>query len=180
MQIEVVRGRDMVPGQEDRYGSFRQLIPDEQFLPSLQRKLGTINHNVVFDNIPRTEPQATLMLSWARENLYRLWLVKLNLTLEQVVDRTEGRMVCPKCGETYHPLLKPEKDSGKCDADGLSLTKRQGDMSKAVIEYGYNTYSTLIQALLRVMGEEAKLIELDASGTVEQTYLKLLERLKTT
>jgi adenylate kinase len=81
----------------------------------------------IIDGFPRTIPQAealdTLMASLGRTFDRVLYL---KVSLDELLRRLSGRLVCPRCQRTYPP------GTAACAADGSELAQREDDKAEAV------------------------------------------------
>ena len=82
----------------------------------------------IIDGFPRTVPQAealdTLMVE-LRQAL-RPRHLPAGSTVEELLRRLSGRLVCPQCQRTYPP------GTTACAADGSELVQREDDKPEAV------------------------------------------------
>ena len=170
----LVRGRDIVPEQTENYGSFRNLIPDNLFIPRLSLLLAKLNGSIVFDNIPRTGKQADYLISLSG---YSIITFLLQLSENEVIERTKERLACPVCGETFHPNLKPSRIPGLCDKDSNALTIRPGDKDIEIVIKGYQQYVRLVGELLPHLTQKSKIICIASSGTVRETYRLIMSNI---
>ncbi|KKU29324.1 MAG: Adenylate kinase [Candidatus Amesbacteria bacterium GW2011_GWA2_47_11b] len=179
-RTRLIRGRDVVPNLTETYGSFRSLIPDRIFLPKLKGKMDGLGdrENITLDNIPRTKMQAELIVDWSVTFRATVVTILLNLSKQEVVDRVKGRLTCPTCGESYHQLLKPPKWGGLCDNDRNALTVRSGDKDIKIVEKAFEDYSRLVGSLLGILETKSTVVQIPASGTVNQTYMSLISKLR--
>lgn len=174
----VIRGRDIVPELSDQCGSFRNLIPDHLFIPNLKRLLDELNSPlIILDNVPRTSEQAIFLYEWLKDRKTNLSVVKLVLSEEEVVERTKKRLACPVCGETYHLDLKPPKIDGFCDIDSNLLAKRAGDTDEKTVVKGFRDYQRLVIGWMKVIENHIVVYEIDAKGTVKETFQRVEEAL---
>lgn len=147
----------------------RSLMPDELFIPALEGVLSKCgSENIVFDNVPRTKPQARFILNWAKEKGIRLHLIVLELTEDAVIERASQRSICPSCSASYHPKLRPPKQLGICDVDNSLLESRKGDKPK-ILKAAFRSYQKLKDEILEVFGNEIDTHFISASGTTYQT-----------
>ena len=176
-RARLVRGKDIVPELIHVLDTSRDLIPDRTFLPSLRVTLDSLTAGrVVLDNIPRTTEQAEVVKKWGEGNGVNLHLVELTLSEEEVVGRVQERRVCPDCGESYHPLLKPPKEAEVCDRDGSQLARKNGD-DPTLARKGYQHHQKLGSEILGVFEEVATIHRISASGTVYETARRMFTEL---
>jgi adenylate kinase len=110
-----------------------ELVPDEVTLDVFKRRLSEpdVAGGVLFDGFPRTVPQAEeldRMLKGMDREMDRVIFIKV--PPEELVNRLSGRLTCPVCGRTYHPVLAPPKNDRLCDRDGAKLIEREDDKAE--------------------------------------------------
>lgn len=171
LDARLVRGRDIVPDMVSQYEGDRQLIPDEVYLPALSRILEGIGQSeeriIFFDNIPRTRAQAQLLSEWGNRTSVKLHTLVLVLSKEEVLYRFQKRLTCPKCGSSYHPILKPSRVEGRCDRDLTDLKPRIGDRGES-IESAYQHYETVVQEVIPDLQMIGEVHRISALGTVPE------------
>lgn len=70
-------------------------------------------HGVIFDGFPRTLPQAEALAQIADIDV----VVNMEIPDEVIVERMQGRRVCPACGHTTHvEQLGDSQSCPKCRA----------------------------------------------------------------
>ncbi len=174
--LGLVRGKDILPSQTVIYEPHRQLIPDAIYTPALIAALQGLspNQSQVLDNIPRTTTQAKALLDFAKTSNRQITVLSLLLTNEQVIERSQGREVCPTCDTSYHPLLKPSLTPGFCPnhIEPVQLIRRAGDKPETIIK-GILDHKLQDHPILELFKHNptSQVVNLDASGTVRQTYL---------
>ncbi|MFA6512547.1 MAG: nucleoside monophosphate kinase [Patescibacteria group bacterium] len=177
-RAQIVRGKEILPELSDVLEATRHLVPDSQFVPALERKLSeTTSPRIVFDNIPRTIAQTEIVMEWAKSHGVNIHVARLELSEDEVVDRATGRLVCPKCGESFHSLLKPSQKPGVCDRDGISLERRRGD-DPSTIRKGFKDHDDADEALVDSLGSLGAVIHrVSATGTTPETARRLFTEL---
>jgi adenylate kinase len=107
-----------------------ELVPDDVTLEVFRRRLAEpdVTDGVLLDGFPRTVTQAQELdkvLDTMGKGMDRVVFIKV--PPEELVSRLSGRLTCPVCGRTYHPVLAPPKTDTVCDRDGASLIEREDD-----------------------------------------------------
>ncbi|RJQ31211.1 MAG: hypothetical protein C4562_06465 [Actinobacteria bacterium] len=177
LNAELVRGRDIVPVMVPHCEGTRSLIPDRQFAPALKERLSRLTRNpIFFDNIPRTAPQAEVLVDWAQGLEKVIRTVVLSLSEEEVLYRFQAREACPLCGESYHPLLKPSRVENRCDKDLSYLVRRSGDKPEN-IKRAFVNYRIMIKEVVPVLKRGGTVYHLSAVGTVAQTASRIAAEL---
>lgn len=111
----------------------------------------------ILDGFPRTIAQAE-----ALSNLVELdYVINLDISDEEVIERLSGRRVCSKCGHSFHiKFMKPKLES-ICDSCGSSLITREDDKREA-IEKRLKTYAEQTYPLIKYYKEKGLLVDIDA------------------
>lgn len=106
------------------------LVPDELTVDLVMDRLGDedCQNGYILDGFPRTLAQADALSE--KENLDAA--VNIHVPDEVIVDRMDGRRVCPACGESYHVRYNPPKQEGICDKCGAELIIRKDDVPETV------------------------------------------------
>lgn len=111
----------------------------------------------ILDGFPRTIAQA-LALSKLVELDY---VINLDISDEEVIERLSGRRVCSKCGHSFHIKFMKPKTEGLCDSCGSSLITREDDKREA-IEKRLKTYAEQTYPLIKYYREKGLLVDIDA------------------
>ncbi len=167
VKARLVRGRDVLSDLTEKYETGRELVPDGVYLSALENLLNSLVHEqIVLDNIPRTDSQSRLLIRWARNNNICLHVIKLGLSEKEVIERSQKRLVCPLCGESYHDRLKPPKVMGVCDRDSIVLCEKKGDKVE-VVKKGYRDHKAADERSLVILKKGGSSIHrVSAEGTV--------------
>jgi adenylate kinase len=150
-----------------------QLVPDEIVINMVRKRLekNNIEKGFLLDGFPRTVKQAEeLGRMLMSENIKIDGIFLINVSFEEAVKRIEGRRVCV-CGASYHMVLLPPKESGKCDRCGGTLFHRSDDKEN-VIRDRFSVYEKQAKLLVKYYKESGLLIYIDGlkseSGVFEQ------------
>jgi adenylate kinase len=132
----------------------------------------------VMDGYPRTLAQAAAFDQVLRQQFLDIEAVLLLLVRDdEIVRRLSGRLVCPKCRETYHVVKHPPRVPGRCDNEGTELIQRPDDKEEVVRER-LRVYHTNTAELIPHYREQGQLREVDGEGTIEQVYANIQKALK--
>lgn len=91
-----------------------------------------------------------------------------------LVERIVNRRSCPVCGEIYNLEFKPPKVAGHCDNDGAELTQRKDD-TREVAQARFETYFHETAPLIDYYKKKGVLKTIDANGTIEEVWERLLK-----
>lgn len=119
-------------------------------------------HGVIFDGFPRTLPQAEALAQIADIDV----VVNMEIPDEVIVERMQGRRVCPACGHTTH--VEQLGDSQSCPKCGQGLTIRKDDLPETVLQR-LRVYHEQTQPLIAHYQALGLLRSADSSGAVETT-----------
>lgn len=173
----LLRGKDILPVMSGLFAKTRDLIPDREFIPALVDRLNTqTSKKLILDNIPRTPYQAQKVIEWATEKGTSLYVVRLRLTEDQVVDRGAYRLTCPCCSASYHPVLKPSAIANKCDSDGTELQKREGDKPE-LLRKSFRKHMAEADHIVAVLGNNAAIFNIPAASSVKDTEEQMLREI---
>ncbi|MGP1439244.1 MAG: adenylate kinase [Treponema sp.] len=111
----------------------------------------------ILDGFPRTIAQAE-----ALSKLVELdYVINLDISDEEVIERLSGRRVCSKCGQSFHIKFMKPKLENICDSCGESLITREDDKREA-IEKRLKTYAEQTYPLIEYYKEKGLLVDIDA------------------
>ncbi len=111
------------------------LVPDELTIKIFKSELNKPEYanGFLLDGFPRTIAQAEAFGEMLKEDDIKLdGVIALELDEEVIIERIVNRLVCLKCGSTFHTIfVKPEVE-GICDNCGEPLHQRPDDTLDAV------------------------------------------------
>lgn len=132
----------------------------------------------VLDGYPRTAPQARTLdgfLGGRGEKLDAI--IALQVSEAVVIERLSNRITCPSCGESYHALLSPPKVAGICDECGFAgLSVREDDLPERIV-VRLGLYAERTKPLLGYYESRGSLIAVNAEGTEEEVFARIVETL---
>lgn len=157
-----------------------QLVPDEVIIGVVKDRLGQPDCKVGFllDGFPRTLPQAEALDQTLKEMGIKLdAVINIRVPREKIVDRITGRRVCRSCGDTYHVVNKPPKESGKCDKCGGELYQRSDDTAETVNKR-LDVYEAQTQPLLDYYGKQGIVLDINGDQPINKVLEDILAALK--
>lgn len=152
-----------------------QLVPDALMIGLIQRRIQEKDCNAGFmlDGFPRTVAQAeALDKMLGSQGLGMEHVVSFKVDRKELVDRLSGRLVCSKCGASYHEKTKPPVKAGVCDSCGGAVIKREDD-KPAVVETRLETFLASTKPVEDFYRAKGRLREVDAQGAENE----ILERI---
>lgn len=153
-----------------------ELVPDQIVIGLVDEKLKSpdCQKGFLLDGFPRTVPQAdqlTALLKKKGEEIDRV--VYFTLEKDEIVQRISGRRSCPQCNAVYHISSIPPKQEGLCDVCGSVLVQRNDDKPETV-ESRLTVYHGQTIPLIDYYKAKGVLVELEASGSVDQVQERLV------
>jgi adenylate kinase len=100
-------------------------------------------------------------------------VIKFMVRGSDIVKRLAGRRVCPVCRAVYHMDTHPPKVDELCDNDGVPLIRRDDDLEETTLRR-LEVYGQQTRPLYELYGERGLLSEMDALGTTEEVFGRLL------
>ena len=132
LRAEAASGTEL--GQQAKsYMDRGDLVPDDLTVEVFRRRLSQpdVARGVLLDGFPRTAEQAAELDSILQALGRRMdKVLYLKVPEEELVSRLSGRLTCPTCGRTYHPVLAPPRRDMLCDRDGTPLVEREDDKAE--------------------------------------------------
>ena len=147
------------------------LVHDSIILKLIDQTIKKAKQNyslLIITGMPRTMTQA----DWVCSNNSFSQVVFFRLSEEQAIQRLTNRLVCPKCGKIYHPVLNPPKHDTLCDLDNTPLVRREDD-KPGIIKQRFHTYKRTMQDVLKRLKECNKLEQIDAGKSIPEVTQQL-------
>ena len=156
------------------------LVPDEWVNQLVQQRLEQpdCRRGFVLDGYPRTRVQGEALDRWlggANGNGATVVVCNLVVGYNEIIRRTAGRRVCPRCGTNYNIHLQPPRQDCVCDLDGTPLKTRPDDREESVRErlQAYDRQSRPVLDYFRERGWPVH--EVDAAAPPERVREQLLK-----
>ena len=157
--------------------SRRELVDDKITNQLMKERLmkDDVKNGFILDGYPRHMPQVYAVEEILGElNLKVDYALVLNVDYETALKRTIGRQICPNCKQTYNKLtgVNAPLVENMCNDCSVELTRRNDD-NEETLKVGYNFYLENTVPVIEYFRNKGILIELDASGSPEDTMLQL-------
>lgn len=154
-----------------------ELVPDELANAIVEDRISQpdAEGGFILDGYPRSVDQAKMLdeaLAVRGMGLDRV--IKFMVTGPEIVSRVTGRRVCPVDGSVYHVVTKPPKVEGHCDIDGTPLIQREDDDAGTIL-HRLEVYGERTKPLYELYGEKGILDGVDAIGSTEEIFQRLLK-----
>lgn len=90
---------------------------------------------------------------------------------------TGGRLVCKKCGASFHKEFRPPKKENVCDNCGGELYQRADD-NEATVEQRLAVYEKSTRPLIDYYEASGRFCEIDGDQSMEKVYSDIRNALK--
>ena len=135
----------------------------------------------ILDGFPRSLEQAEQLTKINDEingsNEVRFMAIYFDIDTSILVERIVNRRSCSKCGEIYNLAFKAPKEEGVCDKCGGELTQRKDD-TREIAQSRFDTYERETAPLINYYKGKGVLKSIDANGTIDEVWERLLEVIK--
>jgi len=166
-----------------KYTNTGKLVPDDIITLMVRGWLEeNIKNNrpIILDGYPRTEKQAELFLDLLKNNFsdYKLRIISLDISDEEVIKRISNRLVCEnkKCQAVYNTSQVQDLDNPICKLCGSKLIRRDDDKEEVVRER-LKVYAQASGKLLNFYKSAGQKIE--NLSVSEKTIEQIFEEFKT-
>lgn len=153
-----------------------QLVPDALMIDLIQERIkqADCSKGFLLDGFPRTVAQAeALDQMFVRLGRKLDHVVSFQVDTPELVDRLAGRIVCSKCGASYHVKTKPPKAEGICDVCGGTVIKRDDDKAE-VVQARLDTFKAATAPVEEYYRKKGTLRDIDAAGDEKKIFSRIL------
>jgi len=153
-----------------------QLVPDSLMVGLILSRiqLSDCRSGFMLDGFPRTVAQAeALDLMLSAQNLKLEHVVSFVVDRKELVSRLSGRLVCSKCGASYHESTKQPLKAETCDNCGGAVVKRDDD-KPAVVETRLETFLASTKPVEDFYRARGRLREVDAQGAESEIFERIM------
>ena len=174
LRRDVAQGTDLGKKAKAFMESGR-LVPDDLVIAMTAERLKEpdARNGFILDGFPRTIAQADALSKLTPLDA----VVNLFLEPEELVKRSAGRRVCPKCDSVYHVASNPPRKAGICDRCGTALVTRPDDRDE-VVRTRIETYERQTAPLIQYYKDRGLLREVYASGVIDEIRMRVQEALR--
>jgi len=142
------------------------LVPDELVTKMLFARFDQpdIRQGFLLDGFPRTINQAQSLDMMLKEKKIEIdSAIYLDTSEKVIVQRLSGRLVCKKCGASFHRTNMPPKKEMICDNCGAELYQRSDDKEET-IKKRLEVYNKESAPLIDYYAKKGKLERVAADG----------------
>ena len=131
----------------------------------------------ILDGYPRSMEQAAVLENINKEldnEPVDFKVIYFDINSEILLERIINRRSCPKCGKIYNlKFLRPQKEN-LCDCCEAELIQRKDDTEETA-RARFSTYFEQTAPLIEYYENMGKLYKIDANGTIDEVWQKLLK-----
>lgn len=155
-----------------------ELVPDEVVIEIAKQKIAEVGKSgFILDGFPRTVPQAeALDAVLSGIDLPIESVVSLQVSEDELVRRLSGRRVCVGCSRPAQASVTEQWTEAACKACGGEMIQRADDKPEAVLNR-LSVYEKSTAPLIQYYRMRGILAEVDASGSVEQVFERVVDAL---
>ena len=156
-----------------------ELVPDQLVLDIAFARLSEpdCERGFLLDGFPRTLEQASALDDFLAKTGKKVeYVLNVNADKALIMERMSGRVVCRKCGASYHIVTLPPKVPGVCDICGGELYHRDDDKPETV-RNRLDVYEAQTKPLVDYYTEKGVLVPLDGTKDVEILFAQIKEML---
>ena len=131
-------------------------------------------NKIIFDGYPRNVEQAKNLNNLLKKYEQKIHLViSLRVSLDLIIKRITGRLVCSKCGNTFNEFFNPAPPNLTCCEDGT--LKRRSDDNVETAKKRYETYENLTKPLLEYYSKSGLLKSISGENKIEEIAAKIAD-----
>ena len=179
---EIIKKNDDFSKSVQKTINSGKLVSDEIVLEMLSNYINENNlkEGIIFDGYPRTLKQAkSLDLLMDKLGSKIDLAIYLEISKEEALKRTLGRLICPNCKKSYNKFydyLKPQVD-GVCDDCKTTFQGRPDDTEEAFNNL-FEVFLNDTYPILNYYQEKNILKKVDASKNQNEMFAQIEESLK--
>jgi len=154
-----------------RYIDKGMLVPDELTINIVKQRLldDDCKNGFVLDGFPRTIPQAEYLEKALEELETDIdYVVNIDVSDKEIIERVSGRRVCPNCGATFHTVYKQTEEANVCDVCKTGVIQRDDDKEVTVISR-LKTYHEQTEPLVDFYKKKSKILNVVGQREIDDT-----------
>ena len=155
------------------------LVSDDIMLGIISERLGRPDaaDGFILDGFPRTETQA-IDLEELLDQLGKPLnaAVLMDVDTDVLMKRLTGRRTCSVTGKLLNVYFSSQEELDECTKAGGELQQREDDREE-IIANRLNVYRSRTEPLIKFYRDRKQLVIVDADGSIDEVYARLLEQL---
>ena len=155
------------------------LVSDDIMLGIISERLGRPDaaDGFILDGFPRTETQA-IDLEELLDQLGKPLnaAVLMDVDTDVLMKRLTGRRTCSATGKLLNIYFSSQEELDQCTKAGGELQHREDDHEE-IIANRLDVYRSRTEPLIKFYRDRNQLVTVDADGTVDEVYARVLEQL---
>jgi len=163
------KGGTYLGGEAKRYMDRGALVPDDVMIGIIEDRLQQSDcaPGFILDGFPRTIPQAESLATLLKSmNTPLDYVVSMEVPVEEILRRMNGRLTCQNCGRMFNLMLNPPQTPGRCDCCRGPLSQRADDRIETVHER-IGVYRQSTQPLIEYYLARGLLTTIDGTGSID-------------
>jgi adenylate kinase len=129
---------------------------------------------IIFDGYPRNIQQAKNLNTLLKKYEQKIDLViSLKVSLDLIIKRITGRLICSKCGNTFNDFFNPPPANLTCCKD--ETLKRRSDDNVETVKKRYETYENSTKPLLEYYSKLGLLKNIGGENKIEEIAAKIAD-----
>lgn len=176
MLREAIKSGSPLGEQAKSFMNKGQLVPDSLMIDLIKHRIMSSDcaGGFMLDGFPRTVTQAeALDHMLLNQGLALGVVVSFLVDKNELVSRLSGRLVCSKCGSSFHEVTKKPVKAGVCDVCGGPIIKREDDRPD-VVQARLETFLASTKPVESFYRASGRLREIDAKGTEGEIYQRII------
>ena len=156
-----------------------QLVPDDVMLGIISDRLDEkdVERGFILDGFPRTRKQAQdLEALLAKTGQPLDAAILMDVDLEILMKRLTGRRICSTTGKLLNIHFSTQEELDECRKSGGELIQRDDDREET-IRRRLDVYREQTEPVVDFYDDRGLLKKIDADGTVDDVYRRLLDAL---
>ena len=157
------------------YISKGALVPDEVTVALVKDRIQQkdCEKGFLLDGFPRTLVQAEALDAMLKELGKKVdKVIEIDVADDVLVSRISGRLICPKCGASFHAVNHKPKKEGICDECGSALTQRKDDTPETAVNR-IAVYHNQTEPILGYYAKQGLVLKVDGIGTIDEIFSRI-------
>jgi adenylate kinase len=176
---EAIKNQTAMGQLANSYISKGNLVPDEVTVGLVKERLAQedCKNGFILDGFPRTLPQAECLDEICKElNIKIDYVIDIEVSKEDVIERLSARRVCRSCGASFHLIFNKPTKEGVCDLCGGELYTRKDD-NKESVAVRINTYQEQTTPLINYYKNKGILLEINGQQDINDVTKEIVNKL---